>query len=99
MDIDDSSGLAVVGAKHQVGLDQYKNQVAGDRNSGEAKLERVGAVYVFSRQAELRDGLGSLIAPPSWSSYEVARLQAVDYDARDLFGRAVAISNSPAEEG
>lgn len=93
VDIDDASGLAVVGAKHQVALDQYKETVGGDRNSGEKELERVGAVYVYSRANEFRDGVGTLIRPPSWASYEVARLQAVDYDARDLFGTAVAISN------
>ena len=93
MDIDDASGLAVVGAKHQVALDQYKETVGGDRNSGEKELERVGAVYVYSRANEFRDGVGTLIRPPRWASYEVARLQAVDYDARDLYGTAVAISN------
>merc|ERR1711871_852202 len=93
VDIDDTTGLVVAGAKHQVALDHNKEAVASAPNMGETHLERVGAVYLYRRRAEQRDGLGQLSSPPYWPSYEQARLQAVDPDTRDYFGGAVALSS------
>jgi hypothetical protein len=69
-----------------------KVQIPGRNNSGENRIEQAGAVFLFKRENELRDGLGTLLAPPYWPSYEHARLQARDYDPRDHFGKSVAIA-------
>ena len=43
-------------------------------------MEEVGAAFLFKRVEEKRDGLGTLLAPPYWSSYETVRS---DGDAED----------------
>jgi hypothetical protein len=43
-------------------------------------MEEVGAAFLFKRVDEKRDGLGTLLAPPYWSSYETVRS---DGDAED----------------
>eukprot|EP00937_MAST-01D_sp_MAST-1D-sp2_P000215 g215.t1 len=92
--VEDSTGLIVVGAKHQVALDHWKMPVKGRPHSGEQALVRVGAAYLFQRVNEQRDGLGNLLLPPYWHSYETARVQAVDYSARDFFSASVAVSEN-----
>jgi hypothetical protein len=90
--VDDATGVAVVGAKHQVALDAKKLPVRMKPELGDVVKSRAGAVYLFRRVAEARDGLGTLLQTPYWPSYEQARLQPPDGAARDEFGASVAIS-------
>jgi len=57
-------------------------------------MGEAGAVFLFNRVDEQRDGLGNLITPPYWPSYETARVMARDYSARAHFGLSVALSSA-----
>jgi hypothetical protein len=87
-----SQGILAVGAANSIAMDQEKVQIHGRNNTGEKRVEQAGAVFLFKRENELRDGLGKLLAPPYWASYEQARMQARDFDPRDHFGKSVALA-------
>jgi hypothetical protein len=93
LSVEDDTGLIAVGAANQRALNQYREPVKALNNTGEATIAEAGAVYIYKRQPEFRDGMGMLITPPQWGSYELARLQARDYDVRDHFGSSVSVSN------
>jgi hypothetical protein len=83
--VDDGTGMLVVGSPHSDGLDHYKQIVDG--------AENVGSVYVYQRVAENRDGLGVLIASPTWPSYELAKIQPNELAPNVNYGWAVGLSN------
>jgi len=90
--VSDETGVLAVAARNQMALNQYKEAKPGVNNTGDVVMEEVGAVYLYRRVEERRDGLGNLMAPPYWSSYEDARVMAQDHAARDHFGASVALS-------
>mmetsp|Transcript_5343 Transcript_5343/g.9475 ORF Transcript_5343/g.9475 Transcript_5343/m.9475 type:complete len:3258 (-) Transcript_5343:1649-11422(-) len=87
IDVDDDSGIAVVGAVHARVVDQYNHDDFGG-------FAENGAIYLFRREPEDRTEGGTFVAAPKWSTTEHVKLQAPDKVAtgRDHFGFSVAVS-------
>lgn len=65
VDVDDASGVVVVGAPGRSGTDQFNYNNA--RSTRERTFTESGGVYVFTRIPTRRDGLGVMLRQPSWS--------------------------------
>ncbi|CAK9091755.1 Putative glycosyl hydrolase ecdE [Durusdinium trenchii] len=87
MDIDDTTGIAVVGAVNGRLVDNLNFADTGPRN-------RVGAVYVFKREPERRSEFGTFEAKPFWYPTEHIKIQHNDKaeSGHDRFGHSIGIS-------
>lgn len=90
--VDGSTGVAVVAAPGQRAF-EADNTAVLDAHTGNV-LTAVGSVYVFQRVDEVRDGKGVLLAPPTWSPKEIAKLQYPRKEAFSQFGFAVALDRN-----
>ena len=61
-------------------------------------MEDAGAVYLFKRDPEFRDGLLELISAPTWYDQH-AKIYSADMRARDTFGWSVALDNYSSAVG
>ena len=86
-DIDDSSGVAVVGAINGRGVDAFGLNDLGVRSE-------TGSVYVFKRVEEIRTSNGVFLNPPYWHAIENMKYQPADKaeSHRGHFGSSVAVS-------
>lgn len=98
---DESTGTAVVGARFTRTVDHFNMDASGStdwfgykdhKTSGGYDDDRSGAVYVFSRQPELRSSLGLLLKEPTWNVTEHIKLTAHDAHERMAFGAAGSVS-------
>ena len=105
MAVDDETGTVVVGAPFARAVDHFNRNTAANGADGTVKQnggynpESVGAVYVFSRTREFRDGFGRLTSEPVWPATEHAKLQPPVVRSADLFGHSVAIDGYQAVVG
>ena len=102
--VDDETGTAVVGAPFSRAVDHFNRNLRTTMDgvvnpNGGFQAEAGGALYVFSRTEERRDGLGGLVEEPHWPATERAKLQPAQLGAADLFGRSVALDGSQAVGG
>ncbi|OQR91459.1 hypothetical protein THRCLA_08991, partial [Thraustotheca clavata] len=81
--INDATGVAVISAYGQNGV---------DLNNTIVNSSRTGSVYFYSRTAAVIDGVGNVITPPSWPGLETAKLQAVNKGTDGQFGYSISVS-------
>ncbi|DAZ94676.1 TPA: hypothetical protein N0F65_002385 [Lagenidium giganteum] len=89
--VDDTQGLAVIGAPGQKAYDANNTIMLGPDNH---PIDSVGSVYVFKRANEIRDGKGVLLSPPKWYPKEVAKLQYPKKEASSMYGQALALDKN-----
>eukprot|EP00948_MAST-09A_sp_MAST-9A-sp1_P001234 g1234.t1 len=94
---DDTKGHAIVGAPYSRTVDQYNQNAfngfrADTRVTGGFERINTGAVYIFTRTPEQRDGQGVLIRHPLWMNSEHSKTYAPERLYGSMMGSAVAIS-------
>ena len=89
--VDDTLGIAAVGAfgHHRVDINN-----TAIRNSDGTNQPSAGAVYVYTREAQVLDGLGDLVTPPKWAATEHAKLQGLHGNMYDAFGTSLSLDSS-----
>ncbi|KAH9133106.1 hypothetical protein AeRB84_020746 [Aphanomyces euteiches] len=83
VDIDDSTGTAVIGAYGQYGVNLNNTIVLG---------ERTGSIFLFSRVDAVKDGAGTVLSPPRWLAKESAKFQSNDKAASADWGFAISLN-------
>lgn len=94
LDIDDTTGLALVGAVNGRVVDALNRDDLGGR-------AQTGAIYVFRRNPEVRTDIGTFISKPYWMPQENMKLQYPDLaeSERGQFGYSVSLTGYDAIVG
>ncbi|KAF0711816.1 Aste57867_5074 [Aphanomyces stellatus] len=82
--IDDTTGVAVMSAYGQQGVDM-NNSIVMDK--------MVGSVYLFSRISAVVDGGGNIVSSPKWLGKETAKFQSHDKSPGAQWGYAIGVSS------
>ncbi|CEG49796.1 hypothetical protein L917_05299 [Plasmopara halstedii] len=93
--VDDISGVAVVAAPGQRGVDANNtidSMLSDDIDvsiAGFGVMEQVGSLYVYRRSDEVRDDAGNLLRSPEWLSKEAVKMQYPQKQRQSQFGAAL----------